>query len=179
MRRRRHCAPFDAESGARRTRFRAKTTADGVYTIPYLDPGWPATIPPIRKGLVPAAMSSAARLWKTFRGKPNSIPGPPETCSASARIPVRLQPGILFGINAESCSASPRNRVRLAPDSAPPGTAIHMTTPSRDFSAHVRHCVYREIGYFVGVEFNPASKWSEQSYSPPHAGPGDAPEVEG
>jgi hypothetical protein len=52
--------------------------------------------------------------------------------------------------------------------SVPPGTAIQLTTPSRDFSAHVRHCVYREIGYLVGVEFNPASKWSDQSYSPPH-----------
>jgi hypothetical protein len=72
----------------------------------------------LSEGLAPAAMSSAARLWETFRGKPNSIPGPPENRSASARIPVRLQPGILFGINAESCSASPRNRVRLAPDSA-------------------------------------------------------------
>src|SRR4030095_7740022 len=68
------------------------------------------------EGLAPATMSSAACLWKPSRPKPNSIPGPPENRSASARIPVRLQPGILFGINAESCSASPRNRVRLAPD---------------------------------------------------------------
>lgn len=70
-------------------------------------------------------MSSAAHLWKTFRGKPNSIPGPPENCSASARTPVRLQPGILSGINAESRSASPRNRVRLAPDSAS-GDRLHV-----------------------------------------------------
>jgi hypothetical protein len=32
----------------------------------------------------------------------------------------------------------------------------------------VRYCVYREIGYFVGVEFGPDSKWSRQSFRPQH-----------
>jgi hypothetical protein len=39
---------------------------------------------------VPAAMSSAARKRKTFRGKPNRIPGPAEICSAS--------PGLAFAL---------------------------------------------------------------------------------
>jgi hypothetical protein len=69
-------------------------------------------------------------------GKPNSIPGPLENCSASGRIPVRLQPGILFGINAESRSASPRNRVRLAPDSAAwPKTLSDFALSDTRFSA--------------------------------------------
>jgi Integrase core domain len=53
-------------------------------------------------------------LWKSFRGKPNTIPGWVEKCSASARNPVRLhanpvrdQPGTLFGFTPECCSPSP------------------------------------------------------------------------
>jgi len=58
-------------------------------------------------------------LWKSFRGKSNTIPGQAEKCSVSARNPVRLPPGIVFGISPELCSASPRNSVRLGPESAP------------------------------------------------------------
>ena len=57
-------------------------------------------------------------LWKSFRGKSNTIPGQAEKCSVSARNPVRLPPGIVFGISPELCSASPRNSVRLGPESA-------------------------------------------------------------
>ena len=47
-----------------------------------------------------------------------TIPGHAEKCSASARNPVRPQPGIVFGISPERCSPSPRNPVRLRPESA-------------------------------------------------------------
>src|SRR5215471_13983263 len=52
--------------------------------------------------------------------------------------------------------------------SVPLGTPIQWSSPNQEFSGHVRYCVYREIGYFVGVEFNAASKWSEQTYTPQH-----------
>ena len=45
---------------------------------------------------------------------------------------------------------------------------IHWKSPQREFAGRVRYCVYREIGYFVGVEFDPASKWSEETYKPHH-----------
>src|SRR5688572_32816047 len=57
-------------------------------------------------------------LWKSFRAKPNTVPGRSEKCSASARNPIRLEPGIVFGINPECCSPSPRKPVRLRPESA-------------------------------------------------------------
>jgi len=36
------------------------------------------------------------------------------------------------------------------------------------FTGRVRYCVYREIGYFVGVEFEPESRWSKETYQPQH-----------
>ena len=50
----------------------------------------------------------------------------------------------------------------------PFGAAIQWRTPKRDFAGTVRYCVYREIGYFIGVEFNETSRWSKQAYKPQH-----------
>jgi len=50
----------------------------------------------------------------------------------------------------------------------PLGVEIHWASPKREFAGYVRYCVYREIGYFVGVEFDPTSKWSKKAYKPQH-----------
>src|SRR5882724_6795348 len=60
---------------------------------------------------------TAARLWKTFRSKLNTIPVDEQNCSPSQRNGVHLQTGMLFGITTEWRSASDRNRVHLRPDS--------------------------------------------------------------
>jgi hypothetical protein len=36
------------------------------------------------------------------------------------------------------------------------------------FRGEVRYCVYREVGYFVGVELEAGSRWSEESFKPRH-----------
>src|SRR6476646_8643489 len=69
-------------------------------------------------GSLTGLMSNVTTCGNHSGTKPNTIPGQAEKCSASARNPVRLQPGILFGISPEPCSASPRNPVRLPPESA-------------------------------------------------------------
>lgn len=50
----------------------------------------------------------------------------------------------------------------------PLGTEIRWMCPRQEFSGHVRYCVYREIGYFVGVEFEENSRWSRKAYKPQH-----------
>jgi len=50
----------------------------------------------------------------------------------------------------------------------PVGAQLEWRSPKREFSGEVRYCVYREIGYFVGVEFASASKWSKKTYRPQH-----------
>src|SRR5437764_1431029 len=50
----------------------------------------------------------------------------------------------------------------------PLGVEIGWDSPKQFFSGYVRYCVYREIGYFVGVEFGEATKWSKQAYTPQH-----------
>jgi hypothetical protein len=49
-----------------------------------------------------------------------------------------------------------------------PGTEISWDCPNQHFGGRVRYCEYREIGYFVGVEFDQDSKWSKRVYHPRH-----------
>lgn len=48
------------------------------------------------------------------------------------------------------------------------GAALQWKSPKKEFSGSVRYCVYRETGYFVGVEFDASSKWSRKAYRPQH-----------
>ena len=50
----------------------------------------------------------------------------------------------------------------------PPGAEVQWHSPKQDFSGRVRYCVYREIGYFAGVEFQLSSKWSKKTFKPQH-----------
>ncbi len=49
-----------------------------------------------------------------------------------------------------------------------PGTQIEWRSPKCRFTARVKYCIYREIGYFVGLEFDAASRWSRKDYRPQH-----------
>jgi hypothetical protein len=50
----------------------------------------------------------------------------------------------------------------------PLGVNLRWRCGTQEFFGEVRYCVYREIGYFVGVEFEPRSKWSKKAYKPAH-----------
>jgi hypothetical protein len=50
----------------------------------------------------------------------------------------------------------------------PLGIDIRWTTPGQEFRGTVRYCVYREIGYFAGVEFEFSSRWSKRVFTPQH-----------
>ena len=48
------------------------------------------------------------------------------------------------------------------------GTHVHVHCPGEKLAGVVRYCVYREIGYFVGIELEPSSRWSRQQFEPQH-----------
>jgi hypothetical protein len=47
-------------------------------------------------------------------------------------------------------------------------TNLLITYPRGELQGRVRYCVYREIGYFLGIEFEPGSKWSQRLFRPQH-----------
>jgi hypothetical protein len=50
----------------------------------------------------------------------------------------------------------------------PTGTVVQWQSPNQEFRGTVRYCVYREIGYFAGIEFIASSKWSRSAFRPRH-----------
>lgn len=45
-------------------------------------------------------------------------------------------------------------------------TVVRICHPKGEFRGVVRYCLYREIGYFLGVQFLPGSEWSPEEYQP-------------
>jgi hypothetical protein len=50
----------------------------------------------------------------------------------------------------------------------PLGTGVEIEHPKARMRGVVRYCVYREIGYFVGVEFSADCVWSQSTFKPEH-----------
>ena len=47
-------------------------------------------------------------------------------------------------------------------------TDLRISYPKGELLGKVRYCVYREIGYFLGIEFAPGSRWSARHFRPQH-----------
>ena len=50
----------------------------------------------------------------------------------------------------------------------PLNTILTVSGPKGDYVGQVRYCVFRDIGFFVGVQFEPGSKWSKRQFKPRH-----------
>ena len=50
----------------------------------------------------------------------------------------------------------------------PLGTAIHINYPAGELKGVVKYCVFRDIGYFLGIEFEEGVRWSQTDYRPQH-----------
>ena len=65
-------------------------------------------------------------------------------------------------------------------DISPPGACIQVEEPvmagetvtlwlgENHFTGQVCYCIYREYGYFVGLEFSRECRWSEERVAPRH-----------
>jgi hypothetical protein len=47
-------------------------------------------------------------------------------------------------------------------------TDVRIDYRKGELTGKVRYCVYREIGYFLGVEFEPGCRWSAREFRPQH-----------
>jgi len=48
------------------------------------------------------------------------------------------------------------------------GTPFRIAHANGTLLGKVKYCVFREIGYFLGIEFEEGNKWSHRSYRPQH-----------
>lgn len=47
-------------------------------------------------------------------------------------------------------------------------STLHIRYPKGELQGRVCYCVYREIGYFLGIEFEPGYRWSVRQFRPQH-----------
>jgi hypothetical protein len=50
----------------------------------------------------------------------------------------------------------------------PMGAFVRISYPKGEFSGVVRYCMYKEIGYFAGIQFEVGCRWSKTSFKPLH-----------
>jgi hypothetical protein len=50
----------------------------------------------------------------------------------------------------------------------PLDTKLRIAHGKGEFQGRVCYCVYREIGYFLGIEFDPGYRWSIRQFRPQH-----------
>ena len=91
--------------------------------------------------------------WRGAEGKRNKLSGLLEDISPSGAC-LQLESPIPVGSEVHWSATIPSRPKRRA--------------AKREFFGRVRYCEYREIGYFVGVEFAAHSRWSRSSYKPQH-----------
>lgn len=48
------------------------------------------------------------------------------------------------------------------------GTRMSVVFPKGEMTGSVRYCVLRELGYFIGIEFDLDCQWSPEDYLPQH-----------
>lgn len=47
-------------------------------------------------------------------------------------------------------------------------TAVKMRVMKTYYQGEIRYCVFREFGYFLGVQFEPGVKWNSRAFKPLH-----------
>src|SRR5690349_4432390 len=47
-------------------------------------------------------------------------------------------------------------------------TTLQISYPKGELQGRVCYCIYREIGYFLGIEFEPGFRWSLRHFRPQH-----------
>jgi hypothetical protein len=50
------------------------------------------------------------------------------------------------------------------PNEAP----VTIGLPEKELEGRARYCVFHEIGYFIGVQFDPGVMWHQQEFEPMH-----------
>jgi len=53
-------------------------------------------------------------------------------------------------------------------DAVAVGTPVKISHPKGDFTGVVKYCVFRDIGYFLGIQFAAGTQWSRRDFRPMH-----------
>jgi hypothetical protein len=53
-------------------------------------------------------------------------------------------------------------------EDVPLQSIVTMTHEKATYEGRVRYCIFKDIGYFLGVEFEPGYRWTAKEFKPMH-----------
>ncbi len=53
-------------------------------------------------------------------------------------------------------------------NSVPLETLLRLTHAKTEMRGRVRYCVFRDTGYFLGIDFEPGCRWTRSRFRPKH-----------
>jgi hypothetical protein len=89
-------------------------------------------------------------------------------CADMVEVRWRDRSGYQRGTTAILEDICPSGACLQVEEPIPLGVEIRWDRCKQAFQGYARYCVYREIGYFVGVEFDASFKWSKKAFRPQH-----------
>ena len=122
--------------------------------------------------------------WDRRGLRPNGGKDPAIPADRMSMVDRRAEPRMLCAdiveVGWKDGAGQSGHALALLEDISPSGACLQMETalpeaaqvswesPNQTFSGSVRYCVFREIGYFVGIQFDESCKWSRKTYRPRH-----------
>lgn len=89
-------------------------------------------------------------------------------CADLVKIEWRDKAGGLHSIVANLEDISLSGACLQIEEDIPLQTTVSLVHASGSLQGRVRYCVFKEIGYFLGVEFEPGHRWSSREFRPMH-----------
>lgn len=89
-------------------------------------------------------------------------------CAELVQVNFRSESGSRQQITANMEDISTAGLCLQSETSIPHGTEVTVSYGQGQFVGIVRYCVFRELGYLVGIEFDQECRWSEKSFRPEH-----------
>lgn len=89
-------------------------------------------------------------------------------CADIVRLDIRRGEDDLVSMEAVLEDISGPGACVQVEDPVPLGESVTLWLGSMSFSGQTCYCVYRDYGYFVGVQFASDNQWSEDDIAPQH-----------
>ncbi len=89
-------------------------------------------------------------------------------CSDLIKVRIEIAGREPMEVTANLEDISPSGASVLFEQAVPAGARLCLALGRHKFRGRVTHCTRNEIGYFVGVRFDPERKWSREIYEPQH-----------
>ncbi len=89
-------------------------------------------------------------------------------CADLVQLQWRDPAGRVHSIGANMEDISLKGLCLQTEDALPMGVAVTIRHEKAEFRGTVRYCIYRDVGYFLGIEFAPGTKWTPRRFRPMH-----------